>query len=230
MSNAPVTAHENIPAEPATPLKNGSVILPETRLSLWAAILTLIGALALFVLCLTDSIYAGSFYRDPYEFWDFVIAAPFVFERCEALILLIATIILFRTRASGKSLKVLSLFVVAAALLRALFNLNGIMYSFGFFKGYYLIAGISPVIAGLFMALYAFKAVRKVPSCIIIGLLLGLFFFIAIFMNIRQIWLSFGIPFHIGIDAVEFELRHLYFFFFPPGIFLAVLSSKTAKP
>lgn len=228
MPNEPVAVQEDITAnESVISLKNGPVILPQTRLSLWAVILTLLGALALFALLLTDLIYTGFFYRDMHKFLESIIRTPFVFERIETFIFVITSILLFRVRTTGRSLKTISLFIIAAVLLRAMMYLNGIIYEpFGFFKCYYLIAGISPVIAGLFIVLYTFNAIRKIPSLIIIGIMLGLFFFIEIFMNLRQIWLSLDTPFHIGLDMIIYELRHLYFLFFPPGIFLTVLASK----
>ena len=199
----------------------GCAVLPKSRLSLWAAVLALIGAIGLL----------------GYQFGDPFFAAPLKYLKVpanalgllEALSLLIAAILLFTARASGKSLKAPILVWTAGTL----FGLPFTVYSFLQYVHQYflpmayctLLMKAVPVIAALFAILYAFKALKKLPSLIIIGVLLGAVFIAGTYFYFTALLDYPNHPFSPFV-YINCGLILLYYLLFPTGLFLTVLASK----
>jgi hypothetical protein len=174
---SPFSANENS----SLPV-NRSVLLPKTRFSLWAAILTLVGAVGLLVYVLFDPILFKTF-------WGTIKTPGGILQTLEALTLLAAAVLLLTTRAGGKSLKAPMLVFAAGALFGLPPAVNAyilIMPQYDLFMMYYcLLIKIFPLLSAVFAVLYAFKVIQKIPTLIALGLLLGAVFAFGAYMEIR---------------------------------------------
>jgi len=201
--------------------KPGCAILPKSRLSLWAAILPLVGAIGLL-----GYQFGDPFFSEPLKYLKVPANALGLLE---ALSLLIAAILLFTTRASGKSLKAPILVWTAGTL----FGLPFAVYSFLQYVHQYflplayytLLMKAIPVIAALVAILYAFKALKKLPSLIIIGVLLGAVFIAGTYFYFTALLDYQNYPFSPFV-YINCGLILLYYLLFPAGLFLAFLASK----
>lgn len=203
--------------------KNGSVLLPKTRLSLWAALLTLIGAVGLLGYVLIDPILFKTFQG--------TIKTPEgILQTLEALLLLTASVLLLTTRAGGKSLKASILVFAAGALLAMPLAINTyiqLMPQYDLFMMYFiLLTKAFPLLAAIFAVLYVFKVIPKTPTLIGVGLLfggvlaLGGYMYIRILVNMLNTLPTFDVSF------IKIGFALIYYILFPTGVFLTVLASK----
>ncbi|HOP10150.1 MAG TPA: hypothetical protein PK629_01530 [Oscillospiraceae bacterium] len=204
--------------------KPGCAVLPKSRLSLWAAVLTLIGALGLLGYRLVDPInFSFS--------WEYFTSFSRGLELLEALALLTVSILLFTTRASGRNLKTPSLIWGVGTLFMlpaAIYGFVQTLRQYDLLMAYYILLIYAiPVAAAVFAILYAFNALKKRPVLIIIGVLLGAVFIAGTYSHIIALSAYTNYPIS-PFDPlyIRFGFILLYYLLFPTGMFLAFLASK----
>ncbi|HNX15411.1 MAG TPA: zinc ribbon domain-containing protein [Oscillospiraceae bacterium] len=213
--------------EAVFPVKKGSAVLPKNPLSLWAAILTLIGAAGLLGYVLFDPLVNGaslSYYKTPSN----------ALALLEALTLLVVSILLFIMRASGRDLKNPMLVWAAGALFGlpfAIYSFLQLLRQYDLLLAYYnLLIGVLPLLAALCAVLYAFKVIKRTPALIFLGLLLGFVLIAGTYMNIRILfsWMN-AAPAVEFLTFVRLLLRVINSLFFPVGIFFSITASEIKK-
>lgn len=204
------------------PGTSGSAVLSKTRFSLFAVIVTLIGAYGFLGVYLFDPIFQGSI-------GYFVSSFDHVMRFFEAALLITASILIIRARSLGQSLKLPMLLWGASTL----FGLPSAVYSalqlFGqsniFSAAFFLLIKVFPLLAAFFAILYVFTGIQKRLSLILVGLLLGGVLAVGATVYIANLFSSLAYP-GFDIAYIRTGLLIVYYLFFPIGIFMTVLASK----
>ncbi len=212
------------PASPASAPKSGAAALPKTQLSLWGAVVTLIGAGGLFCAYLSEPVFLGSL--------KYIIETPdHVLRFFEAALLLAASVFLFKIRTSGQSIKLPMLLWGVSTLygLPSAVSLFLQMQSqndlFGAY--FFLLLKALPLLASLAAILYAFKIIKKRHALILLGLLLCTVLGAGIYICTDNLFSLFARYSVFDISYIRTGLLVLYDLFFPVGVFMTALASKT---
>ena len=206
----------------ASSMQNGSAVLTKTGFSLLAAILALVGAIGLAGVYLFDPIFQGSIKY-------FVSTFDHVLRFFEAALLITASILIFKARTTGKSLKIPMLLWGASALFGLPFAVYSSLQLFGqsnpFSAVFFLLIKVLPLLAAFFAILYVFTGIQKRLSLIILGLLLGAVLAVGTAVYVTNLFSSLAYPV-FDVTYIRTGLLIVYYLFFPTGMFLTVLASK----
>ena len=207
-------AQANTPA--AVLVQKGPLALPRNGLSLAAVILVLLG-----------SIFSNGN-------WVLTVSQGHVnvFWTLEVVLTFAAAVVLFVGHFTRMQLKIPMLVWGGAALIGLVSDLNTAfkmwaLKHIGTELGiYYFFLGLLTAASALFIILYAFKAIKKIPAAVILGVLLTALIILGVSFNLKNLagYLS---VYNKNIPLIARTLYStLYSFIFPVGIFLTALSAK----
>ena len=210
----------DIPAQAAAAAaQKGPLALPRNSLSLTAVILVLAGAI------FSNGYWVASVIQNHYR-------AVSILWTVEIILIFATAATLFIGYFARMPLKVPMLIWGGAALFRFVSNLVTAIklwptkYAAGRIGTFYFIIGLLSAAAALFAILYAFKALKKIPALVVIGILLTAIMIMGVVFDLKNLagYLSVNDKNAFLIARTLFSTLHLIIF--PVGIFLTVLSAK----
>lgn len=146
--------------------------------------------------------------------------------------MLAMAIVLFVGRFTQMPIKIPMIIWGGAALFILISDINTAIqlwsakYAAAGIGSFYFFIGLLTAAAALFAILYAFKAIKKIPAAVILGILLGALVIIGVAFNIKNLAGYLSVNNKNGLLITSMLFNILYSLVFPVGIFLTILSAK----